>query len=73
MCTKLQFVKLYVNYYYYLIFIPIIGIAKILHFRLQKKKIISSYKNKRILLEKLKQRLRLSTLAIRTYDRNILQ
>lgn len=67
--------KLYVNYYYYLIFIPIIGITtqKSFIFDYKKKKIISSYKNKRILLEKLKQRLRLSTLAIRTYDRNILQ
>lgn len=77
MCTKLQLVReiickllLLFNFhsYYWDCY------AKILHFRLQKKKkIISSYKNKRILLEKLKQRLRLSTLAIRTYDRNILQ
>lgn len=76
MCTKLQLVReiirkllLLFNFhsYYWDCY------TKILHFRLQKKKIISSYKNERILLEKLKQRLRLSTLAIRTYDRNILQ
>lgn len=75
MCTKLQLLReiickllLLFNFhsYYWDCKNPSFSITK-------KKKIISSYKNKRILLEKLKQHLRFSTLAIRTYDRNILQ